>query len=190
MYGKIFKESHMHRSRHRYLICLGLMVLMGIMAAGLEARAQLNVNRFLDQSWGDYTWGAYGGSREASRLGREDLVARENYCSSNGCVLRLDQVRVLPPTARRGEILSLATTYTILTPDQVAIPITISREIMFQGKTLGRTKSMETRRLNGTWSHEVDFKLPANATPGTYILNTRVSTGYGMDQKSTEFQVF
>ena len=180
----------MHRSRHRYLICLGLMVLLGIMAAGFEAGAQLNVNRFLDRSWGDYTWGAWGASREESRLGREDLVARENYCPSNGCVLRLDRVQVLPPTARRGEILSLATTYTILTPEAVAISISISREILFQGKSLGRTKSMETRQLNATWTQEVDFKLPANATAGTYTLNTRVSTGYGMDQKSSEFQVF
>ncbi len=180
----------MQKNRHRYLVWLGLIVLVGTMGGALEAGAQLNLNNFMDKSWGDYTWGAWGASREASRLGREELIARENYCPSNGCVLRLEKVQVLPPRARQGDSLTLATTYTILTPEQIALPVTITREIVFQGKSLGKTRSMETRQLNGTWSQEVDFKLPANAAAGTYTLNTRVSTGYGQEAKSVDFQVY
>jgi hypothetical protein len=83
----------------------------------------------------------------------------------------------------------LATTYTILTPDAVAIPVAITRDISFQGKSLGRTKSMEMRKLNGTWLQEVDFTLPANARPGVYTLKTKVSTGYAASEKETQFQV-
>lgn len=176
----------MQKIRRSYLIWLiltGLIVLtFGLTPAGAQTK-------LLDRSWGDYTWGAYGGDREASRLGREEIVARENYCSTSGCVLRLDGVEVRPDKARAGQAMVLATTYTIMTPDAVAIPVAITRDISFQGKSLGRTKSMEMRKLNGTWLQEVDFTLPANARPGIYTLKTKVSTGYAQSEKEAQFQV-
>ncbi len=166
---------------------LALLVLAGLIALTLsltQAWAQLRL-----PSWGDYEWGAYGGNREASRLGREQLVARENYCSTSGCVLRLDGVAVQPNKCRGGQTVVLSTTYTILTPDAVAIPVAITRDIYFQDKSLGRTKNIESRKLNGTWNQEIDFTLPANASAGLYTLKTKVTTGYGSDQKETQFRV-
>jgi hypothetical protein len=176
----------MQKIRRRYLALLVLAGIIWITCAVNETWAQ---GRFLDQSWGDYTWGTYGGNREASRLGREDLVARENYCSTSSCVLRLEGVEVRPPKCKSGQNVVLSTTYTILTPDAVAIPVAISRDIVFQGKSLGRTKNIESRRLNGTWVQEVDFTLPANAVAGVYTLKTKVTTGYGSDQKEVQFRV-
>ncbi|MCX5893658.1 MAG: hypothetical protein NTW80_11940 [Deltaproteobacteria bacterium] len=176
----------MQKIRRGYLIWLilaGLLVLtFGTTPAGAE-------KGLLDRSWGDYAFGTYGGNREASRQGREDIVARENYCSTSGCILRLEGVEVRPNKARAGQAMVLATTYTIMTPDAVAIPVAITRDIFFQGKSLGRTKSMEMRKLNGTWLQEVDFTLPANARPGIYTLKTKVTTGYAMSEKETQFQV-
>ena len=73
----------------------------------------------------DYTFtlGIWGNSREQSRMGREDIIAREGFCPSGGCILRLDGVTVRPNQARRGDTLRLSTTYTILTPEQVAMPV-------------------------------------------------------------------
>jgi hypothetical protein len=176
----------MQKIRRSYLAWLVLAGLIGVTFGLTPAGAQ---PKFLDRSWGDYAWGVYGGNREASRLGREDLVARENYCSTSGCVLRLDGVEVRPNKCRSGQTVVLSTTYTILTPDAVAIPVAISRDIIFQGKSLGRTKNIESRRLNGTWNQEIDFTLPANAVAGVYTLKTKVTTGYGADQKETQFRV-
>lgn len=135
------------------------------------------------------SWALWGTARETSRLGREQTVARENYCPTGGCVIRLDRVSVKPPRARAGETLLLTTSYTLLTPEKIAIPVTITREIFFQGKSLGRTKSTDTRTLNGAFDQEINFQLPANAAPGTYSLVTTVSSGFGQSQKSAEFQV-
>ena len=176
----------MQKMRRSLLACLVLAGLIGVTFGVTDTGAQ---GQFLDRSWGGYTWGAYGGNREASRMGREDLVARENYCSTSGCVLRLDGVAVRPPKASGGQTMVLSTTYTILTPDAVAIPVAISRDIIFQGKSLGRTKNIESRRLNGTWVQEIDFTLPANAAAGVYTLKTKVTTGYGSDQKEVQFRV-
>jgi len=169
---------------------LALVPLLVGLAGIPAAQGQPQLDRFLDRSWGDYSWGAYGGSREYSRMGREDLVARENYCPTGGCVLRLEGVEVRPARARKGGRVTLGATYTILTPEQVAIPIIISREIMFQGKSLGRTKSMDTRQYNGSWTQDVEFTLPADATPGDYTMRTRVSTGYDRQEKDVQFQVY
>lgn len=135
------------------------------------------------------SWALWGTSRETSRLGREQTVARENYCPTGGCVIRLDRVSVKPLRARAGDTLVLSTSYTLLTPEQIAIPVSISREIFFQGKSLGKTKSTDTRTLNGSFDQEIDFKLPANAAAGNYTLVTVISTGYGQDQKTVEFRV-
>jgi hypothetical protein len=176
----------MQKIRRSFLALLVLAGLIGITCGITAAWAQTG---FLDRSWGNYTWGAYGGNREASRMGREEIVARENYCSTSGCVLRLEGVAVRPSKARSGQTMVLSTTYTILTPDAVAIPVAISRDIVFQGKSLGRTKNIESRRLNGTWVQEIDFTLPANAVAGIYTLKTKVTTGYGSDQKEVQFRV-
>ena len=65
----------------------------------------------------------------------------------------------------------------------------ISREIFYQGKSLGRTKNIESRVYNGTRTQHIDFTLPANATPGIYQLITKISTGYGTAEDRTDFQV-
>ena len=165
-----------------YLVGLGLMLLAGLCLNVPEARTQPG---FLS----DYTFGFWGANREESRMGREDIIAREGYCPSGGCVLRLDKVEVKPNRARKGATLMLSTTYTILTPEQVSLPVSITREIVYRGKSLGRTKSMESRVYNGTRTQEIDFTLPANASPGIYQLITKITTGYGTAQDRTDFQV-
>ncbi len=172
----------MRKYGFRHLIWLGLILLAGLCLNVPEARTQ---GGFLS----DYTWGAFGASREESRLGREDIIAREGYCPTGGCVLRLDKVEVKPNRARQGGTVMLSTTYTILTPEQVSLPVAITREIFYQGKSLGRTKSMESRVYNGTRTQEIPFTLPATAAPGIYELITKISTGYGTAQDRTQFQV-
>jgi hypothetical protein len=172
----------MRKYGFRHLVWLSLMLLAGLSLNVPEARTQPG---FLS----DYTFGFWGTSQEESRLGREDIIAREGYCPTGGCVLRLDKVEVRPNRARKGATLKLSTTYTILTPEQVALPVAITREIFYQETSLGRTKSIDSRVYNGTRTQEIDFTLPANAAPGIYQLITKISTGYGTAQDRTDFQV-
>jgi hypothetical protein len=172
----------MRKNGYRYQVWLSVLLWFGLSLVISVPRGQAGP---LD----DYSFGFWGASREESRLGREDIIAREGYCPTGGCVLRLDKVEVKPNRARRGATLRLATTYTLLTPEQVALPVAITREIFYQEKSLGRTKSIESRVYNGTRTQEIDFTLPANAAPGIYQLITKISTGYGTAQDRTDFQV-
>ena len=172
----------MQKNGYRYQVWLSVLLWLGLSLV-------ISVPRGQSGPMDDYSFGFWGGSREESRLGREDIIAREGYCPTGGCVLRLDKVEVRPNRARRGATLRLATTYTILTPEQVALPVAITREIFYQEKSLGRTKSIESRVYNGTRTQEIDFTLPADAAPGIYQLITKISTGYGTAQDRTDFQV-
>ncbi len=173
------------KNRYLRLIGLSLIILMGLSYVNREAGAQV-----IKTPVGEYTWGYFGGSRESLGMSREDVIVREGSCPTGGCILKLNEVEVRPPRARKGDTLALTTVYTILTPEQVALPVTISREIFFQGKALGKTRSIDSSRLNGSWTQEVDFTLPADALPGTYTLRTKVSTGYGFAQKDVTFEVY
>jgi hypothetical protein len=167
----------------RHLVWLSLVLALGLLLTCVPAQAQRG--GFLS----DYTFGFWGNSREQSLQGREQIIAREGYCPSGGCVLRLDRVEIKPDRAKPGATLNLRTTYTILTPEQVALPVSITRDLFYQGKNLGRTKSVDMRKNNGTWTEDIDFTLPANAAPGIYTLVTSIHTGYGSAQDTTEFQV-
>ncbi len=169
----------MHQPWQKRMIPVLLVFLgLGLWASGTAA-----------QLFQDWTFGRWGESRETLRLNREEAVAKYNYCPTGGCVVRLDGVDLRPLAARRGETLTLTTTYTILTPEKLAIPVVITREIFYQGKSLGKTKAIETRKHNGTWNQQIDFSLPPDARRGIYTLTTRVSTGYGSAAKSLQFTV-
>jgi hypothetical protein len=173
----------MQKNKSRYLVGLSLILCLGLFLTGSPAQAQRG--GFLS----DYTFGFWGNTHGQQMQHREDVIAREGYCPTGGCVLRLDQVRIKPDRAKPGSTLRLSTTYTILTPEAVALPVSIIRNIFYQGKSLGRTKSVDMRRNNGTWTQEINFTLPANAEPGTYTLITKINTGYGTAMDSTEFHV-
>jgi hypothetical protein len=139
--------------------------------------------------WDSWTFGNWGPYRETMKFEREEAVAKHNYCPTGGCVLRVERVDITPFRARKGDTLTLITTYTLLTPEMVAIPVTFSREIFYQGKSLGKVKDIDARNKNGTFNREISFTLPKNAPAGDYTLVTKVSTGFGEDLKSVRFLV-
>jgi len=161
-------------------VLAGFLVALMLAALAPEVSAQAA----FEDSWGYWT-----AHREDRRLSREDAVAKYNYCPTGGCVLRLEGVSVRPYEARKGETLTMVTTVTILTPENVGIPLGITREVFYQGKSLGRTKNLDLRAKNGTWDQTANFTLPADAPPGRYSVSTKITTGYGMDEKTTEFVV-
>jgi hypothetical protein len=135
---------------------------------------------------GGVVWTRYQTQKQQAR---EETVARYNYCPTGGCVIRLEDVQISPSRASKGDIMTLTTRYTVLTPENVPIPITISRNLLYQGKSLGQVKAINANNNNGTYTQKIDFSLPADAVPGIYTLVTRITTGYGQDEKQLEFSV-
>jgi hypothetical protein len=131
-------------------------------------------------------WGSY---RDVMRQDREAAAAKNNYCPTSGCVVRLDRLTMTPKRVERGRQATIGLSYTILTADDIGIPVTITREILFKGKPVGKTSSKNMRTPNGSFDQDVNFIMPKDSAPGTYTLKTRISTGYGQDEKSVDFTV-
>ncbi|AEB10630.1 hypothetical protein [Desulfobacca acetoxidans] len=131
----------------------------------------------------------WGGYKNEMRLEREAAAAKHNYCPTGGCVVRLEKLAIFPKRVQRGRTAYIDLAYTILTASDIGIPVTISREIFFQGKSLGKTFSKNLRTPNGSFSQEVSFVMPDNSAPGVYSLKTQVITGYGQDEKTIDFTV-
>lgn len=169
--------------KYQKLLLTGLIGLMLFQVSGCASETAIKsaVGEFTYSNWGQY--------RQEMQLSRENAVARYNYCPTGGCVVRLESTDVKPSRAYKGETLILSTAYTILTPEELAIPVTISREIFFKGNSLGKTENFSGRNFNGTWRQQASFSLPANAATGIYTLVTTINTGYGSDKKSLEFTV-
>jgi hypothetical protein len=131
-------------------------------------------------------WGTYNDIR---REDRESAAAKHNYCPTGGCVVRLDKLAITPNRIQRGRYATLTLSYTILTADDIGVPVTISREIIYQGRSVGKTSSRNMRTPNGTFDQELAFNLPENSPPGKYTLKTKISTGFAQDEKSIDFTV-
>lgn len=159
---------------------------ISLLSLGLLGLLALSVSAQVRTPLGDFRWNRY---QEEKQMTREEAVARYNYCPTGGCIIRIEDVQISPTTARPGYTLSLTTTYTLLTATDTPIPVSLTREIFYQGKSLGQTKLLSTRNLNGTWTQRIYFPVARDATPGFYTLVTRISTGYGSDEKSVEFTV-
>lgn len=169
-----------------WVVVFGSMVVSGNWNSSLAQAGPGNWEFFGSptQNPNETRWGTY---KDEVRQSREEAAARHNYCPTSGCVIRLDKLAVTPNRLQRGRSGTIALTYTILTADNIGIPVTISREIFYQGRSLGKTSSRNLRTPSGTFNQEVAFTLPENSTPGQYSLKTRISTGYGQDEKSIDF---
>jgi hypothetical protein len=112
-----------------------------------------------------------------------------NYTPQQGNVVAIDSVDASPPTVGRGQQENLSVTYTILTPANAPVSVTLVREVRFGGQLLGQPYQTTVTNANGTYSDSVAYSLPNNATPGTYTVTTRVTSSYGNSQKDAYFTV-
>ena len=130
----------------------------------------------------------YAGHRN-SEIRSSQAAAQANNYQGQGNVVSVDNVSASPSTVRPGQQVSLGMTYTILTPANAPVSVTLVREIRFNGQTVGSPYQTTVSNANGIFSDNVTYSLPNNATPGTYAVTSRVMSSYGTSQKDATFSV-
>lgn len=113
-----------------------------------------------------------------------------NYSPAQGSLVDVNRVYVNPSQVRPGGQVSLAMDYTILTPNNVQVNSTLYREIRVGNSMLGQPYQTQVTNTNGTYSDQVNYGLPNNATPGTYTVVSRVTNQYGSAEKVAYFTVY
>jgi len=139
------------------------------------------------------TMGLVGGALYAAHRNSEIRSAQATAQAYNyqgqGNVVNVDNVSASPSTARPGQQVNLGMTYTILTAANTPVSVTLVREMRVNGQTVGSPHQTTVSNANGTYSDNVSYALPSNATPGSYTVTSKVMSSYGSAQREASFTV-
>ena len=131
----------------------------------------------------------YAEHRNSQARSSQAAAQAYNYTPAQGNVVSIDRVDANPSTVRPGQQVQLGMTYTILTPDNQPVAVTLVREVRFGGSTVGQPYQTTVNNANGTYTDQVAYSLPGNATRGTYTVTSRINSSYGSAQRDGSFTV-
>ena len=130
----------------------------------------------------------YASHRNSEMRSAQSAAQAYNY-QGQGNVVSVDNVTASPSTVRPGQQVNLGMNYTILTPDNAPVSVTLTREIRYGGNLVGSPYQTTVSNANGSFNDNVSYSMPSNATPGVYTVTSRVMSSYGTSQKDTSFSV-
>jgi hypothetical protein len=131
----------------------------------------------------------YAEHRNSQARSSQAAAQTYNYTPTQGNVVSIDQVDVNPSSVRAGQQVTLGMTYTILTPDNNPVAVNLVRELRFGGSMVGQPYQTTVNNQNGSYTDQVVYSLPGNATPGTYTITSRINSNYGSAQRDGSFTV-
>jgi hypothetical protein len=130
----------------------------------------------------------YAQHRNSEISSGQSAAQAYNY-QGQGNVVRVDNATASPSTVRPGQQVNLGMNYTILTPSNTPVAITLQREVRYNGQLVGQPYQTTVTNANGSYSDDVGYSLPSNATPGNYTVTSRVTSSYGSSQRDSYFTV-
>jgi hypothetical protein len=139
------------------------------------------------------TLGLVGGALYAEHRNSEirsaQMAAQTHSYQGQGYVVSVDNVTASPSVVRPGQQVNLAMDYTILSPDNAPVSVTLMREVRYNGRLVGSPYQTTVTNNNGTYSDNVSYSLDRNAAPGTYTVISRVNSSYGSSARDAYFTV-
>ncbi len=138
--------------------------------------------------------GALAGGGIGAYLDHKDRSAEEtrrayDYNPSRGVELLLSEVDVDPSTVEPGDSVSLAATYAVMAPrDDTQLTLTETRLISLRGERVASAEKAVVR-TPGTYTSELQVKLPDNAARGTYTVVVTVEGAGESTQMTSTFEV-
>lgn len=138
--------------------------------------------------------GGVGGVIYAAHMNRrtqEAAMAAQNYnyAPSQGNFVDIGQVTALPATVRPGQEVRLNMVYTVLTPDNAPVAVTLIREVRKDGMLVGQPHQVTATSTNGTYEDSMGYRLPPGAPPGFYTVSYQVMSAAGNAEKYASFNV-
>jgi outer membrane protein OmpA-like peptidoglycan-associated protein len=173
---------------------------IGAVLGGITGAAVAKHDRALGAAIGAAAGAAVGGlvgwqigEYRANKIKEGPQAAVEKkYVPEQGVVAKIDSTGATPAQLKPGDQIILKTVYTVLTPPQQgAVAVKEVRTIRFNNESMGQFERT-TNLSAGSYATEQPLTLPADAAPGTYMVETIVvpvvekST---KDQATTTFAV-
>jgi hypothetical protein len=112
-----------------------------------------------------------------------------SYTPTMGTVVAIDRADVIPGRVRAGQQVNMVLDYTILTPYNTPVDVTLRRDLSYAGNPIGQSNTSRATNVNGSYQDQVALTIPGNAAPGTYTVTSRVITSVGSAERNTYFVV-
>ena len=120
---------------------------------------------------------------------KDETAKKYNYDPSQGKLIRIEDVSVVPATVSPGDTIELKMTYALLgIGSGKEADITEIREIRYEGEIFGKPQ-INVSRADGTYSTSIPITLPYDAKKGKYNVITTVQSSYASDSKEVSFQI-
>ena len=133
--------------------------------------------------------GAIGHYAYDQKRTKEETAQKYNYQSSEGTLLRIEDVAIIPEIARPGDKVEMKMTYAVLgVAAGKETEFSEIREIRYQGELYGKPE-VTVSRQDGTYSSSIPLMLPSDAKKGKYIVTMTVKGASISDSKESSFQV-
>lgn len=102
-------------------------------------------------------------------------------------LLEIEEVAVAPQRVQPGGAVEASMEYALLGSGEV--PVTETRVVQKDGKTLQVLSNETFARTGGTWVSEFNFTVPSGLAPGTYTLVQQVQAGGAVSNRAANFTV-
>jgi len=133
--------------------------------------------------------GAIGHYAYDQKRTKEETAQKYNYKPSEGTVLRIEDVSVVPSVANPGDKVEMKMTYAVLgVAAGKELEISEIREIRYQGELYGKPE-IQVSRNDGTYSSSIPLTLPNDAKKGKYTITMTVKSPSVSDSKEVSFQI-
>src|SRR4030042_3361509 len=127
--------------------------------------------------------GAIGHYAYDQKRTKEETAQKYNYKSSDGTVLRIEDVSVVPSVANPGDKVEMKMTYAVLgVATGKELEISEIREIRYQGELYGKPE-IQVSRNDGTYASSIPLTLPKDAKKGKYNITMTVKGPSVSDSK-------
>jgi hypothetical protein len=133
--------------------------------------------------------GAIGHYAYDQKRTKDETAKKYNYSSSQGKLIRIEDVSAVPAAVSPGDTIELKMTYALLgIGSGKEADISEIREIRYEGEIYGKPQ-INVSRADGTYSSSVPITLPKDVKKGKYNVISTVQSSYASDSKEVSFQV-
>lgn len=133
--------------------------------------------------------GAIGHYAYDQKRTKDETAQKYQYKPSDGTLVRIEEVSVIPSEVKPGERVDMKMTYAVLGAGTgKALEVVETREIRYQGELYGKPE-VRVSREDGTFTSSIPLVLPPDAKKGRYTVTMAVKGGSVSDAKESSFQV-
>jgi hypothetical protein len=137
--------------------------------------------------WGAVKLAQYHAEKTASAKEAADVLG---YTGAQGPLVKIRGARVMPGQVKRGERLTFETDYALVGSTKTGpIPVRETWELWKDNKLLTTVPPKTESREAGGWVTKASVDAPAKATPGTYVVKSRVEAGDTYDERTSVFTI-